>query len=139
MRKNHHNLMFKYFLVLCFSVALLLAQTGKLHMHLEHDDHSESSAHVVSVHPESSLHDFDLTYHHGEHPDDHSADAVDVSPDIALKNANLLNPLAVILLFVGVLLFIPRPMSVIRRRFDRTRFPSCYYLFHPPLRAPPVK
>ena len=139
MRKNDHNLMFKYFLVLCFSAALLLAQTGKLHMHLEHNEHSESSAHVVSVHPESALHDFERANHHGEHFDGHSADAVDVSPDIALKNANILNPLAVILLFVGFLLFIPRPMSVIRRRFDRTGFPSCWYLFQPPLRAPPVK
>ncbi len=136
---DHNNSVFKYLLVFCLSIALLLAQTGKLHMHLEHDDHSGSSAHVVGVHPESTLHDFDLTNHHDGHPADHSADAVDVSPDKLLKNITYLNPFVVILLFMGLFLRIPRRTCVTRQKLYRILYPPCHYLFQPPLRAPPVK
>lgn len=139
MGKVHNNSIFKYSLVLCLSAALLLAQAGKLHMHLEHDDHSGSSAHVVDIHPFWTLHDFDLTNNPDEHPDDHSTAAVDVSPDTFLKNTNLLNPLIVIIFFVGLLLCIPRRTSVSRQKFDKTFFPPSYYLFQPPPRAPPVR
>lgn len=136
---DHNNSIFKYLLVLCLSTALLLAQTDKLHMHLEHDDHSGTSAHVVGVHLESTLHDFDLTNHHDGHSADHSVVAVYVSPDKILKSTNFLNPLVVILLFMGLLLYILRRTSVSRHKFYKILFPPCYYLFQPPLRASPVK
>lgn len=110
-------------------------------MHLEHDDHSGSSAHVVDVHPFWTLHDLDLTNHPDGHPADHSAAAVavDVSPDKFLKNTNLLHPLLAIIFFVGLLLCIPRRTSVSRQKIDKALFPPCYYLFQPPPRAPPVR
>jgi len=123
MGKDYNNSIFKYLLVLCLGIALSLAQAGKLHMHLVHDDHSGSSAHVVDVHPESTLHDFDLTNHHHGHPADHSADAVDVSPDKLLKSTNFLNSFVVILLSIGLLLCIPRRTSVSRQKFYKILFP----------------
>lgn len=143
MGKASNNSMFKHLLVLCLSITLLLAQAGKLHVHLENNDHSEpsahvhveSSSHVLGVHPESTPHDFGLLNHH----DNHSAAAVDVSPEKLLKSTGFINPLAIILLFIGLFLFIPRRASVCRPWFDKTFFPRCYYLLQPPLRAPPVK
>ncbi len=135
MGENHNNPIFKYLLLLCLSITLLLAQTDKLHMHFEHDDHSGSAAHVIGVHSESTLHDFDLTNHH----DDHSTVAVDMSPDTLLKNTGLLNPLVIILLVLGFFLCISRRTRVSRQKIYKILFPPCYYLFQPPLRAPPVK
>jgi hypothetical protein len=136
MGKIHNHSMFNYLLVLCLSITLLLAQTGQLHMHLEH---AESSAHAPGVHPESTLHDVDLTDHHDSHLDNHSAAAVDVSPDTLLKKTNFLNLLVIIFFFTGFILCIPHRTGVFRQKFDKPHFPTCYYLFHPPLRAPPIK
>lgn len=134
MGKICNNSMFTHLLVLCLSSALLLTQTVNFHMHLEHE-HVELSSHVHGVHPESTLHDVDLTNRH----DGHSAAAVDVSPEKLPKSANFINPLVIIFLFIGMSLFVSRRACVCRLRFDKTFFPRCYYLFQPPLRAPPVK
>jgi len=139
MEKTHKNAMFKYLLVLCLSITLLLSQAEGLHMHLEHDDHSMSSdsAHNVGVHPQSTVHDFDLTNHHDEHQSDHSAVAIDVSTDKLAKKTNLLDPLVIVVLFAIFFLASPLLRSVGRRRSGRISFISCYYLLQPPLRAPP--
>jgi len=128
----------KYLLVLCLSVALILAQTGNFHMHLIHDDHAGSSAHVVDIHPISTRHNIDSTNHHGGHSADHSNNAVEVNPEPLLKNANLLSLLIIIVFFIGLFLRVPRQNRVSRQKFDKTLFPPCYYLFQPPLRAPPT-
>ena len=138
MGKIHNNSTLKYLLVLCLSAVLLLAQTDKFHMHLEHDDRSGLSTHVFAVHPESTRHDFTLSNHHDSHFADHSSDAVNVSPDTLMKKTNFLNLLLVIVFFTGFLLCIPRRTSVSRQRFYKILIPTCYYLFQPPLRAPPV-
>ncbi len=109
-------------------------------MHTQHDSHSSTtSGHVLDIHPESTAHDFELTNHHDGHHDDHSATAVDVSPDKLLKNTSLLNPLVVILLFLAFFLCIPGQRRVPKQKLYKILFPPCYYLFQPPLRAPPVK
>ena len=143
MQKNANNPIFQYLLILCLSLALLLAQTNRLHMHLEHDDHSDTSGHavdghVVDVHAASILHDFDLTHHEGFLDGDHHPVAIDVSPDNLIQKTNLLNPLVLILLFIGFLLILPRLVCRIRQRPYIKRFTSRYYLFQPPLRAPPL-
>ncbi len=127
-------------LVLCLSVTLLLSQVVGLHMHLEHDGHSMSSesAHIVGVHPQSTVHDFDLTNHHGEHQSDHSAVAIDVNTDKLVKKTSLLGPLGIVLLFVILFLANPRLRRLRRQWSGRTSFTSCYYLLQPPLRAPPT-
>lgn len=138
MQKNSNNPIFQYLLILCLSLALLLAQTNRLHMHLEHDDHSATSGHVVDVHAASILHDLDLTHHDGFLGDDHHPVAIDVSPDNLIQKTNLLNPLILILLFIGLLLILPRMVCRLRQRPYIKRFTSRYYLFQPPLRAPPL-
>jgi hypothetical protein len=138
MGKIHNNSIFKYLLVFCLSIALLLVQEGRLHMHLTHDDHSGSSTHVIDVHPESTPHDVGLTHHHDVYSDEHSAVAVDVSTEL-LKNSSLQNPLVVILLFLGLFLCIPRQTRALRKNLYKTLISSHYYLFQPPPRAPPAK
>jgi hypothetical protein len=137
MEKNHNHSKFKYLLILCISISLLLSQADRLHMHLEHDDHSMSSGHIVGVHPESTVHDFGLTSHHGEHQDNHSAVAIDVSADKLPKKTNSLDPLSLILLFIVFFLTIPRLKRVTRQKLCKISFISCCYLLQPPLRAPP--
>jgi len=138
MRRRHNNSLAKYLLVLCLSITLLLSQTGNLHMHLVHADHAGSSTHLFELHPESNRHDPDLSNHHDGHPNDHSTFAVDVSPETLLKNTKLLNLLFLIIFLSVFLLRIPPRTSVNRQQFCKTLFPPCYYLFHPPLRAPPI-
>ncbi len=139
MEKIHKNAMFKYLLVLCLSVTLLLSQTEVLHMHLEHDDHSASdSAHNVGVHPQSTVHDFYLTNHHDEHQSDHSAVAIDVSTDKLAKKTSLPDALVIVVLFAIFALASPLLRHVSRRRSGRIPFTYYYYLLQPPLRAPPI-
>ena len=136
MKKHHYNTVLQYLLVLCISSALILSQTNLLHMHLQHDDHSSgASVHVINVHTSTLLHDGDLVDHHGDH---HSA-AIDVTPDNLVKKTSSLNPLVLILLFLGLILYKPRLICLPWQRSYLTLFTSCYYLLHPPLRAPPVK
>lgn len=138
MQKNANNPIFQTLLILCLSLALLLAQTNQLHMHLEHDDHSDTSGHAVDVHAASILHDFDLNHHDAFLDDDHHHAAIDLSPDNLIQKTNLLNPLILILLFIGLLLVLPRLAFRVRQRPYIKRFTSRYYLFQPPLRAPPL-
>ncbi len=142
MGKIRNNSMFNYLLVLCISVMLLLSQAEGFHMHLEHDDHSMSSepalnVHVVGVHPQSTVHDFDLTNHHDKNQSDHSAAAIDVSTDKLAKKISSLDPLGIVLLFAILFLVSPRLRRLCRHRSGRISFISCYYLLQPPLRAPP--
>lgn len=134
MKKYFNNPILQHRLILFFSLALLLAQTNRLHIHIEHDNHSDTSVHIVNVHTTSILHDFDLIHH----DDDHHPE-IDVSPDNLIKKINLLNPLVLILLFTGLLLIMPRLVCMYRQRIYSERFTPCYYLCQPPLRAPPVK
>jgi len=136
MEKYPNNSIFQYLLVLCLSLALVLSQANRLHMHLQHEDHSPvASGHIVDVHTASTLHDFDLADHHENH---HPA-AIDISPDNLIKKTNLLNPLVLILIFIGLFLYIPRLVCLPRQRRYKTLFIPCSYLLQPPLRAPPLQ
>ncbi len=141
MHKDHNNSIFQTLLILCLSLVLLLVQTNRLHIHIDHSEQSGSTEpavynpavynHVINVHTASIQHDLDFTNHHAEN---HHA-AIDVSPDI--KKINLLEPLTLIL-FIGFFLIIPRLICIRRQRFNKAHNPLYYYLLHPPLRAPPV-
>jgi hypothetical protein len=143
MHKDHNNSIFQTLLILCLSLVLLLVQTNRLHIHIDHAEQSGSAEpavynpavynHVINVHAASIQHDLDFTNHHAEN---HHA-AVDVSPDI--KKANLLEPLTLFFLFIGFFLIIPRLTCIRRQRFNKAHNPLYYYLLHPPLRAPPAK
>jgi len=137
MEKYHNNPALQYLFILCLGLALILSQTNRLHMHLQHDDHSSvASGHIVGVHTTTTLHDVDLTDHHDGN---HHSTAIDISPDNLIKKTNILNPLVLILLFIGLFLYLPRLICLPRQRRYKTQFIPCNYLLHPPLRAPPVK
>jgi len=134
MFKYSNNSIFKHLLILCLSLALLLAQTSRLHMYLQHDGHpSLASGHVVNAHTASILHDIDLISHH----DNHHSTAIDISSANIVKKTTSLNPLAILLLFVTFLLFISYRAYVPRQRFYHFIITPVYYLLYPPLRAPP--
>jgi len=134
MEKFHDNPVLQYLLVLGISFALILSQTNRLHMHLQHDHHS-TVEHIVNVHTTTTLHDVDLADDHG----DHHSTIIDISPDNLVKKTNVLNPLVLILLFIGLFLYLPRLTCLPRQRLYKKLFISCYYFLHPPLRAPPLK
>lgn len=136
MEKSQNSPILYYLLVLCLSLALILSQTNRLHMHLQHDDYaSAASAHIVDVHTTTIQHDMDLAGHHN----DHHVAAIDINTDNLVKKINSLNPLVMILLVIGFLLYRPRLISLHRPGLYQTLITPCYYLLHPPLRAPPIK
>lgn len=132
MRRYINNSLIQYALVAFLAIALLFGQAFKLHMHLQHDDiPSSSTAHVIGFH--SAIEE------HGESHGNHHFDTiVDVSNDNLAKSTNLLSSLLLILLTIGLFLFIPRKTSLCSNRLYKTLSIPCYYLFQPPLRAPPT-
>jgi len=135
MLKSSNNSVLQYLLILCLSLALLLAQSNRLHMHLEHDDHSSiESGHVVNVHIASLLHDIDLA----NHQDDHHLMAIDISSANIVKKISLFNPLAIILLLVTLFLLLPCRALISRQRLYKILRTPVDYLLYPPLRAPPI-
>ncbi len=109
-------------------------------MHVQHDDHTSATpGHNVDIHAVSTHHDDIDTHLHDGMQDDHHPAVIDISQDYLVKKASLLDPLALIIFFIGLFLFVPR----LRRISSQWRYKSptvnpCYYLLHPPLRAPPV-
>ena len=135
MEKYHSHSILKHLLILCLGLALMFSQSNRLHIHPQHGDHLlVASAHVVNVHATTMLHDIDLADHHGGH---HSV-AIDINTDNVIKKTNLVNPLFLVVLFIGLFLYLPRLISLPRQRFYQTLFAPCYYFLHPPLRGPPV-
>ena len=151
MEKSPDHSVLRTLLILFLSLALLVAQTNRMHMHLEHDDHAELSwatswvtswaattdQHIVNVHSTTLLHDFESMYHSDNHNDQHSA-AIDVGPDNLNQKIKLSNPLLLMLLFIGLILFLGRLVCRLRQAPYIKHFTSRYYLLQPPLRAPPL-
>ena len=116
-----------------------MAQASGLHMHVQHDDHSSAaSGHIIDIHTASTHHDDIDTHHHGAQDDHHPA-AIDISQDYLVKKTSLLDPLVLIILFIGLFLFIPRLRRISSQwHYKPPNVIPCYYLLHPPLRPPPV-
>ncbi len=140
MGKAYNNPIFQYLFVIYLCIALLMAQASGLHMHVQHDDHSHSSAtsgHIVDIHIASTLHDIDT--HHHEVPDGSHPAAIDISQDYLVKKTSLLNPLAMFVFFIGIFLCVPRLRCVFSRwRYNPPAVNPYYNFLKPPLRAPPV-
>ena len=136
MEKLRNNSNLKYILVLCLGIALVLSRANQLHMHIQHEDHSSvASGHVVNIHSATLLHDINLT----DHQNNHHVAEFDVNAGNLTKKAGSLNPLVVILFCIALFLCLPRLVKLPRLITYQTLFTPCYYLLHPPLRAPPVK
>jgi hypothetical protein len=143
MGKTYNNLIFQYMFILYLCIALLIAQASGLHIHVQHDDHSSSaSGHIVDIHT-ASTHHIDIDTHHHHHhdgaQDGHHHVAIDISQDYLVKKTSLSDPLALIIIFIGLFLFIPRLRRISSQwRYQPPTVNPCYYLLQPPLRAPPV-
>lgn len=131
MRKYSNNSFLQYALIIGLAFALMLGQSSKLHMHIEHDDilSSTMSDHKLDVHIATSLHDSTYETHHQT---DYK-----VSPDSAVKKVETFTPFILFFLFVSLFLAIP-PLRSIFSQHIQTKLTSTYYLLSPPLRAPPI-
>lgn len=147
MRKFSDNSVFQYALIACLSVALLLGQTVKLHMHVQHDEVSSAKAvindfsanHIVNIHVSSSLHNTALDNHHqNDFPDHHNNADIDISSDGFLKISKVLNLFVFLLLVISFALFVPFLQRISKTQFSQIISPTKYYLLHAPLRAPPI-
>lgn len=138
MLKDNNNPIFQYLFILNLCIALLIAQTSGLHMHVQHDDHPlAASDHIVDIHTVSILQDIE-THHNGPQDQHHHA-AVDISQDYLIKKANLLNLLALVVFFIGLFLYVPRLFYICSQwRYKSLIINPCYYFLQPPLRAPPA-
>jgi hypothetical protein len=120
-------------------IALVLGQALKLHMHIQHDGiPSLTTGHVVVVHTAISHHDITYDLQHQEDPQAHHHLAeIDMSPDSATAKVVSFNPFMLLFLIACIFLCAPQ-LRYIRRWFALSTKPvSLYYLFYPPLRAPP--
>lgn len=137
MRTLANNLAYRYAFILCLSIALLFSQVFKAHMHLQHDapfpDVQEHS-HVVDIHLATSLHDSTLDTHH---QDNQYHAEVDVSTDSFVKKVTLIDLFVLLFVFIGFTLSAPCRQRVNKLYFLKIKPISFYYLFQPPLRAPP--
>ena len=138
MGKATNNRTFQYAFILFFCIALLMAQTSGLHLHVQHDDHSSATpGHIVDIHIASTLHDINTQNH--EALDDHHPVAIDISQDYLVKKTNLFNDLVLFIFFIGIFLCVPRLRCVFSRlRYKTATINPCCYLLLPPLRAPPL-
>jgi len=142
MENSTDNSVLRTLLILFLSLTLLMAQTNRMHMHIEHNEHAEFSGatadhHIVNVHTTTLQHDFESLNHTGHHDDQHSA-SIDVGPDNLNQKIKLLNSLVLMLLFIGLILCMGRLVFRLRQPPYIKHFISRYYLFQPPLRAPPL-
>ena len=140
MGKTYNNPIFEYMFILYLCITLLIAQASGLHIHVQHDDHSSSaSGHIVDIHTASTHHDDIVTHHHEGAQDDHHPAAIDISQDYLVKKTSLLDPLALIIFFIGLFLLTPQLRRIGSQwRYKPPTINPCYYLLQPPLRAPPV-
>ncbi len=140
MGKAYNNPIFQYLFILSLCIVLLIAQASGLHMHVQHDDHSlAASGHMIDIHTLSTHHNNEDAHHHGGVQEDHHHAAIDIGQDYLVKKTSLLNHLALIVFFIGLLLTMPRLRCICSHwRYKPPIFNPCYYLLQPPLRAPPV-
>lgn len=138
MDKTCNNPIFRYSFILYLCIALLIAQASGLHLHVQHDDHSSSaSGHIVDIHIASTHHDNIDTHHHDGAQDGHHPAAIDISQDYLAKKTSSLDPLALMIFFIGLFLFIPRLRRISSHRYYKSPIVTPCYLLQPPLRAPP--
>ena len=143
MRKYYNHSIARYALILGLGIAILLAQTFKLHMHLQHDEHPASTAtsHKMSAHMVLSLHDTPHDIHHDTHHDgaqDHHSAGIEVSSSGFIKKMEVLNPFVFLTFIVSLFLCASYVRFFPKTYTSKIERPPNYYLLHPPLRAPPV-
>lgn len=137
MKMRTINTVSRYMLIACLSVALLISQMFRLHLHIEHDEASTVAAHLIETHTIASLHDraFDTQQ---DDTQDHHTSEVDVSTDSFVKKVKLFSIFMFFFLFISTYFQFPRLCCIRFQHLLTTNSASLYNLLHPPLRAPPL-
>lgn len=122
-------------------LAMLIAQTIKLHMHVEHESTPLAGAeiHTVDVHALSYSHETNHgSIHHDDLQQNHEHDAVDVgsAANNLVKKIQMLNPFVFFVLTLLIILSVPR-LRYIRRCYEEKK-PRAFSYYFPPQRAPPT-
>ena len=141
MRKNTNNYTHQYALIVYLIIALLLAQTFKLHAHVQHDGtpSSPDTEHSIDVHMAFSQHNASYDTHHQDDFQDHQhSTEINVSSSSFIKKTQILNLFALLFFISSIILFIAGIVCFQRKSSPRQHKPSGYYLLRPPLRAPPL-
>ena len=121
---------------------LLVAQTIKLHMHIEHENTplTQTTIHTVDFHASPYLHEtnHDSTHHNDEvHQHHNSIDIdVDVTTNNLVKKLQLLNPFVLFVFTLFVILCVPLLRQI--RGWNQQIKPRAYSHLSPPQRAPPI-
>lgn len=141
MRRNTNNSVSQYTFIIFLSVALLFAQMFRVHMHSQHHDDipfEASTGHIVNVHVSTSLHDTGHDTHHQDDFQEHNYHAeVDLSIDSFVKKVNSINLFALLFFIISFVLCTPQLRCVGKQYLLKLNPVSLFYLFQPPLRAPP--
>ncbi len=140
MAKHYNNSVSQYALIVYLGIALLLGQTFKLHMHIQHDGipSSTNAGHIIDVHVAFSPHDTTYHTHHQDNVQGHYHPAeIGISSIGFVKKAGLLNSFVLLFFIISIFLCVPRLRRIHRKRYSKTERPLRYYLLQPPLRAPP--
>ncbi len=135
MKKSANNLTFQYVWVACLTIVLLFSQSFALHLHVVYDNASTA----ISVEKELGVHAafFSHDQEHHEHVQEHKLPDVKASPDNTVKKVKSFSSYVLFFLFVSFFLGIPK-LLFFSRKYSRKKLSSLYYLFNPPLRAPPI-
>ena len=135
----NNNPIAKYMLILYVCFALLIAQGGGLHMHVQHDGHSSPvEEHVVDIHAASILHHVEGgDYHLAVTTDNHHL-TFEVSQNTLIKKVNSFDLMAMLVFIIGLFLLLPRFLNTLSRwYYQPTAAHSSSYFLSPQLRAPP--
>lgn len=141
---RRYNSISIYALIACLSIALLLGQTFKLHMHIAHDDISSAGNHIVDVHVDTSVihsssHNAIHDNHHEDNLDEgHHADEIDLSSSSLVKKSLSFNQFVLFFFVISIVLSLPQLSHFLRKQDFTLQQAISYYLLQPPLRAPPV-
>lgn len=146
MKRDNYSALSTYALIACLGIALVLGQMFKIHMHIGHDDISSSVStdHVFEIHVNTSVihNDLHKSMHHSHHENDldkdHHADEIDLSFGSLVKKSMSLNQFVFFFFIIGIVISVLLLSRFLRIRDFTSKQSSRYYLFQPPLRAPPI-
>ena len=127
------------FVLLIF--ALLIAQTFKLHLHIEHENTplTDTEIHTVDVHAASYLHEtnHDSNHHNDIQQHHNSIDIdVDLTTNNIVKKVQLLNPFVLFVFTLFIILCAPQLRQT--RSWYQEIKPRAFSYCSPPQRAPPT-
>lgn len=105
-------------------------------MHLQHEDNIllGNQTHVLEIHTVADSYSFFIS---NEFSDSLPHGEIDLGSDGLIKNLSSLDFIALLFLLAGLIITAPMLLCASKRYIQKSRPVSLYYLFQPPLRAPP--